>query len=66
MEAAARHVDRLDLLGRGLPDRLEVAVANREIVADRPPESAHPQDVRLQMRAVLALDLHDQPPFLDG
>src|ERR1700688_3453083 len=37
VDAAATHVDGLDLVGRGGADRLVVAVANHEIVLHDPP-----------------------------
>ena len=47
------HIDGLDLLCGGLADRLIIAVADGEIIADRAAEAAQRQDQRLQRRAIL-------------
>ena len=53
VEGAARHVDGLDLLrGRGL-DRLIIAVADREIIADRTAKSAKAEDDPNRLRQLL-------------
>src|SRR5215207_4063414 len=48
VNAPARHVDRLDLGGGGAADRLVIAVADREIIADRTAKAAETQDDRLE------------------
>src|SRR3546814_10785671 len=64
-DLTARHVHRLDLLrGRGA-DRLVIAVADREIIADRALETAERDDVRFEMAAILAIDAEREAPLLD-
>src|SRR5438874_6087456 len=61
VDAAAAHVDRLDLVGRGGADRLVVAVADHEIILHDPPEWRQRQQLRHHGRAVLAADVEHQP-----
>ncbi|KIU01292.1 hypothetical protein QU38_02300, partial [Staphylococcus aureus] len=64
VDAAPRHVDGLDLGGRGVPNRGIIAVADGEVIADRAAEGGEPQDQCLLEGPVCALDLQRQPPFL--
>jgi len=65
VEAAAGHVDRLDAAGAVAAHRLEVGIADREIVADRPAEAGEPDPDRVE-RIALGIGHHDrEPPFLD-
>lgn len=57
MDAAPRHVDRLNLLRRRLLDRLKIAVTNREIITDRAAKAAKAENNRFKRTAVLALDI---------
>jgi hypothetical protein len=47
-------------------DRLEIAVADREIVLDRAAEAGEAEDQRFEDLVVLAADIDRQPPFLDA
>ena len=66
VDPAPCHIDRFDFCGTGLADRLVIAVANREIIADRSPEPAQCQDQRLQRFAILPSDRNHQPAFLNA
>src|SRR3546814_3113567 len=51
VQRAARHVDGLDLLRGRRADRLIIAVADREIVADRPAKAPEAEDDRFERRS---------------
>ena len=61
MDAAAAHVDGLDLVRRRGADRLVIAVADHEIVLHDPAERRQRQQMRHHRRAVLAADVEHQP-----
>ena len=61
VNAAPGHVDGFDLGGGGFANRLIIAVADGEIVADRAAEPAQPQHQRLQQLATLAGNMELQP-----
>src|SRR6266403_2224722 len=61
VNAAAAHVDGLDLVRRRGADRLVIAVANHEIVFHDSPERRQRQQMRHHGRAVLAADVEHQP-----
>src|SRR3546814_1284712 len=60
VQRAARHVDGLDLLRGRRADRLIIAVADREIVADRPAKAPEAEDDRFERRPVRASDIEHQ------
>ena len=64
VDTAAGHVDGFDLGGAGLADRLIIAVADREIFADRSAKAAEAQHQRFEMHALLVGNLHRQPPVV--
>ena len=66
MNAAPRHVDRLDLRSRGLANRLIIAVADGEIVADRTAEAREAQHQLFHRVATFLRDGERQPPVLHG
>ena len=66
VNAATGHVDGLDLLGRGLADGLEIAVANGEIFADRSAEPGQANDDCFQQVAGLGGNVERQPTFFDA
>src|SRR5512145_196969 len=43
VQPAATHVDRLDAARRGAADRLEIALADHEVVLDQPAKRPHGQ-----------------------
>jgi replicative DNA helicase len=51
VDAAPGHVDRLDLLRGGAADRLVIAVADREVFADRAAEAPQAEHDALQQGA---------------
>src|SRR5665213_119484 len=61
VDAAAAHVDGLDLVRRRGPDRLVVTVADHEIVLHDPPERRQRQQMRHDRRGVLFADIEHQP-----
>src|SRR5665647_829751 len=61
MDAAAAHVDGLDLVRRRGADRLIVAVADHEIVLHDSTERRQRQQMHHDGRAVLAADIEHQP-----
>src|ERR1700756_3594316 len=61
VNAAAAHVDGLDLVGSRGADRLIIAVADHEIVFDDPAERREREQMRDNGRAVLAADIEHQP-----
>lgn len=65
MNAAPRHIDGLDLLRGSFADCLIIAVANREIIADRAAEAAQRQNERFQRLTVRAADVEYQTTFID-
>ncbi len=64
VDSAPGHVDGFDFGSARLADCLIIAVANREIVADRTPKTTQRQDQRLQRFAILASDGDDQSTLL--
>src|SRR6185295_11479978 len=66
MQAAAAHVDRLDLRGRGVADRLIITLANNEVVLDHPLQWRERKDVRRLRGAFFGRDLEHQPIFLNA
>src|SRR3954452_6235065 len=61
VDAAAAHVDGLDLVRSRGADRLIIAVANHEIVFDDAPERRQRQKMRHHRATVLAADVEHQP-----
>ncbi len=62
---APGHVDRLDLGGGGLADRLIIRIADREIIADRAAEPAEAEDQRFEFaRRLHRRSRSAEPPIL--
>src|SRR3546814_2246639 len=57
---APGHVDGFDLLRRRLANRLIVALADREVFADRAAEAGQPQQQRFQRFTGLVLDRSEE------
>ena len=66
VDSAPGHVDGLDFGGAGLADRLVIAVADGEIVANRSPEPAKGKDQSLQRFAIFTADRNDQSALLNA
>lgn len=66
VDTTTGHVDGLDLLRRGLANRLEVAVADRKIFADRPAEPGQANDDRFQQVTGLCRNVECQPALFDA
>ena len=61
VQAAPAHIQRLDLLRRGVADGVVIALADHEVVLDHPPERREREQVALLV--VGALDVERQPVF---
>src|SRR5690606_4174865 len=60
VQAAPAHVDRLDTAGRGGADRLEIALADHEVIFDQPAKGPHRQRDLAAVRTVRVVDGEDQ------
>src|SRR5690606_8991673 len=61
VDRAARHVDRFDLLGRGLAQRLVVRIADREVLAHDATEASEAEADRPGVAAVAAANADLEP-----
>ena len=66
MQAAARHVDGLDLRRRTKLDRLVVAVADLEVVLDDAPERRERKPEGHQWPLRLVAHVNHKPPLMGG